>query len=35
MQQKCVNDLALFGGPRLFDTSLSMSHLPQPDIESS
>ncbi len=33
MQKKCVNDLALFGGPRLFDTSLSTSNLLQPDIE--
>jgi dTDP-4-amino-4,6-dideoxygalactose transaminase len=33
MQKKCVNDLALFGGPRLFDTNLSTSNLLQPDIE--
>jgi hypothetical protein len=28
-----VNDLALLGRPRLFDTSLSRSNLSQPDIE--
>jgi dTDP-4-amino-4,6-dideoxygalactose transaminase len=33
MQKKCVNDLALFGGPRLFDKNLSTSNLLQPDIE--
>ena len=33
MKKKCVDDLALFGGPRLFDTNLSTSNLLQPDIE--
>lgn len=33
MEKKCMNDLALFGGPRLFDRDLSTSNLLQPDIE--
>jgi hypothetical protein len=34
MQKKCVNDLALSGGPRPFDTSLSTSNLSlKADIE--
>jgi dTDP-4-amino-4,6-dideoxygalactose transaminase len=33
MQKKCVEDLALFGGPKLFDRGLSTSNLVRPDIE--
>lgn len=33
MQKQSVDDLALFGGPRLFETVISTSNLVRPDVE--